>query len=210
MAQMAMFDSGSTAIRVGDVSLIREPIIANHYLHRWPCVNYAFAMYADHALAAVVTFGQPPSRNVQKSVCPTDPDKAIELNRLWVDDSMPRNTASEFVMSAIRQLPPFLIFSYADIMQGHTGTIYRAMNFKYCGWTDEDRKTPRYDYVVPGAHSRKAFRIGKFTRELRTPKLKYWIASGDKRDRKRLGNICGWVPRKWDGGPTTRTGNGNE
>ena len=114
---------------------------------------------------------------------------------------MPKNTASQFVASALRQLAPLVVFSYADTTQGHYGTVYRAMNFNYAGWTDEDRKTPRYDYIVPGAHPRKAFRIGEYTKVRRKPKVRYWITTGNRKERRILAKLCGWKSRKWDGGP---------
>ena len=44
-------------------------------------------------------------------------------------------------------LPPRIVVSYADPLWGHYGYIYRALNFRYAGWTDMERKTPRYDYI---------------------------------------------------------------
>lgn len=141
---------------------------------------------------------------IETTTCPPDPSLCIELNRLWISDfygDHRKNKASEFVADALRQLPPLLVASYADTSVGHIGTVYRALNFHYAGWTDEDRKTPRFDYVVPGKHSRDAFRGGNFTRVRRKPKIKFWIATGDRRDRKRLEKLCGWSSRAWDGGP---------
>jgi len=134
---------------------------------------------------------------MQKSICPENPSLCLELNRLWVRDDQPRNTASKFVSWALRQLPPLLIASYADTKQGHQGYVYRALNFNYAGWTDMDRKTPRFDYVVEGKHSRDAFRSGKYTRVRRQPKIKYWIATGSKTDKKRLSKLCGWLRLSW-------------
>jgi len=170
-------------------------------MHRKVGASYAFALYVQGEIVGAVTFGCPASRHMQKSVCPTDPSCVLELSRLWIRDDLPRNTASQFVASALRQMPPRLIASYADTAHGHYGTVYRAMNFHYAEWTDMDRKTPRYDYVVTGKHSRDAFRSGKYTKVRRKSKIRYWIATGTKRDRKLLTSMCGWQSRKWDGGP---------
>jgi hypothetical protein len=177
-------------------------IVDNHYLHRRVNAMYAFCLLDGFDIGGAVLFGSPASHHVRKSACPSDPRSVIELSRLWIDDSMPRNTASMFVSSALRQLPPHIVVSYADTAVGHDGTVYRAMNFNYAGWTDEDRKTARFDYVVVGKHSRSAFRGGnEYTRVRRTPKIRYWIATGNRRERKRLEAICGWGSRDWDGGP---------
>ena len=181
-------------------------IVLHHYLHRKVGASYAFKGLSESGdIVAAVLFGTPPSRHMQISVCPSDPSMVLELSRLWIADGMPKGTASAFVADALRQLPPRLIASYADTSVGHRGTVYRAMNFHYAGWTDQDRKTPRYDYKVPGKHSRDAFRCGTFERVRRLPKVRYWIATGPKRTKRRLETLCGWPSRKWDGGPPENT-----
>lgn len=56
-----------------------------------------------------------------------------ELNRLWVDDEVPKNGESFLVGSTIKQLDKEIIVSFADTSQNHVGTIYQATNFLYCG-----------------------------------------------------------------------------
>lgn len=167
-------------------------VVEHHYLHRKPGMSFAFGLFAGAEVVGVCTFGVPPSRHLQKSLCPSDPGKVIELNRLWVSDTMPRNTESWFVSRALRALPPLLVVSYADTAAGHNGTVYRALNFNYAGLTDSDRKTPRYDYVVEGKHSRDAFRSGNYIRVRRRPKHKFWIATGNRRERHELEQLSGW------------------
>lgn len=175
--------------------------IERHYLHRRPPVSFSFGLYEEDRLVGVCTFGTPPSRHLQKSVCPSDPGKVIELNRLWVDDCMPRNTESYFVARCLKLLPARLVCSYADTAAGHVGFVYRAGNWNYAGVTDQDRKTPRYDYVpLNGKHSRDAFRSGEFKRVRRKPKHRYWLATGDRRERRALTKLCGWPKQSWLGG----------
>jgi hypothetical protein len=133
------------------------------------------------------------------SACPSDPSKVIELNRLWLDDSLPTNSESWFVSRTLRMLPPRIVVSYADPLHGHYGYIYRALNFHYAGWTDMDRKTPRYDYIPhdPSQHTREAFRTGYAFKRRRVAKVKYWIATGSHTDRKVLGKLCGWPQLDW-------------
>jgi hypothetical protein len=154
-------------------------------------------MRESGVIVAAISFGTPPSRHMQKSVCPSDPSKCIELNRLWIDDKMPKNTASFFVSRVLKMLPPFIVASYADTSVGHQGFVYRALNFYYAGWTDMDRKTPRFDYVVEGKHSRDAFRSGKFKRVRRKPKIRYWTVTGTKKEKKILEKLCRWPKFSW-------------
>lgn len=174
-------------------------VIEHHYLHRRPPISHAYGLWENGELVGVCTYGTPASRHLQKGACPTDPSAVIELNRLWVHDRMPPNTESWFVSRTLKLLPPRIVVSYADTRQQHYGYIYRALNFHYAGWTDMDRKTPRYDYIPhdPTAHTREAFRSGYSKKVPRLPKVKYWTVTGDRRDRKALTRACGWPILDW-------------
>lgn len=185
-----------------------ELVVKYHYLHRRPPISYAFGLYVGGRLLGVVTYGTPASRHLQKSACPSDPSKVIELNRLWLDDELPRNSESWFVSRTLKMLPPRIVVSYADPLFGHYGYIYRALNFKYAGWTDMDRKTPRYDYIPldPTKHTRDAFRDGPGLggvayRRRRVAKVKYWTVTGNPTDRHVLTRLCGWPSYDWKSMP---------
>lgn len=182
-----------------DAKTATKMVVTHHYLHRRPPISHAFGLYVHGKLLGVVTYGTPASRHLQKSACPSDPGAVIELNRLWLDDSLPRNSESWFVSRTLKMLPPRIVVSYADPVHGHYGYIYRALNFNYAGWTDMDRKTPRYDYIPhdPTQHTREAFRSGYAYKRRRVAKVKYWIATGDKSDRKRLTKLSGWPLYDW-------------
>lgn len=174
-------------------------VVAKHYLHRRPPISHAFALHHEGSMVGVATYGTPASRHLQIGVCKSDPSKVIELNRLWVDDRMPRNTESWFVSRTLRMLPPKIVVSYADPLWGHYGYVYRALSFRYAGWTDMDRKTPRFDYVPidPTKHTRDAFRTGVAYKRRRVAKVKYWTTTGTATDRKVLASMCGWPSYDW-------------
>ena len=172
-------------------------VVARHYLRRRPPISFAFGLYDGEGLCGVITFGVPASRHMVIGACPTSPETVLELNRLWVDDRAPRNTETWFLARSLSLLPPRIILSYADTTEGHVGYVYRAANFYYSGWTDMERKTPRFDYVAEGKHSRDAFRNGFTHKVRRKPKVKYWTTTGTRRDRKRLESICMWPKLNW-------------
>lgn len=179
-------------------------VVAKHYLHRRPPISHAFGVYLHGELLGAVTYGTPASRHLQMGACPSDPSLVIELNRLWLDDALPQNSESWFVSRTLKMLPPRIVVSYADPVHGHYGYIYRALNFRYAGWTDMERKTPRYDYIPmdPTKHTRDAFRggpglQGTAYRRRRVAKVKYWIVTGDRRDRRALTTMCGWPSLDW-------------
>lgn len=190
---------------VGELSktTANELVVRHHYLHRKPHNAYSFGLFGENGdVVGAVVFGTPASRHLQVGMCPSSPQSVIELNRLWVHDSCPRNSESFFVARALHALPPLLVVSYADTAWGHNGTVYRALNFKYAGWTDMERKTPRYDYIPPdGQHTRESFRggVAKWTHRVRRkPKAKYWRATGNRRERLALERACMWPSLDWD------------
>jgi hypothetical protein len=182
-----------------DAKTASRMVIAHHYLHRRPPISHAFGVYRHGELLGVVTYGVPASRHLQKSACPTAPDDVLELNRLWLDDVLPANSESWFVSRTLRMLPPRIVVSYADPLHGHYGYIYRALNFRYAGWTDMERKTPRFDYLPadPSTHTRDAFRNGYVAKRRRVAKVKYWIATGTPAQRRALAARCGWPSLDW-------------
>ena len=175
-------------------------VVMNHYLHRRTNITHCFGIFRSKWCVGVVTFGVPPSRHLQVGMCPTAPNSVIELNRLWVNDAEPRNTESWFVSKALRALPPRIVVSYADSAHQHSGYIYRALNFYFAGMTDMDRKTPRYDYIVPGKHSREAFRGGDGVNAVkvrRLPKWRYWTVTGNRRECRDLERLARWPKLDW-------------
>mgnify|MGYP006878617470 FL=1 len=176
----------------------RELAEKRHYMHRKPVCSFAFGLYRGDQAIGVITFGAPASRHVQLGACPVWPNVVIELNRLWVSDDMPHNAESWFIARALRAMPPRIVVSYADTAAGHYGGVYRAANFKYAGWTDMDRKTPRSDYLPnSGGHTRDAFRHGYTETVRRKPKVRYWTTTGDRAQRRVLAANCGWPDLDW-------------
>lgn len=166
-----------------------------HYARRMPSISAAFGLFKDDFLIGAISFGVPGSRHLQISACPTAPDRVIELNRLFVLDDFGKNLETWFLSRALKLLGAFIVVSYADTAQGHLGYVYRAANFRYAGWTDMDRKTPRFDYVVPGKHSRSAFR-GE-GEGVRSEKVRYWLITGNAREQKALMKLSAWPSLSW-------------
>lgn len=127
-----------------------QSMIEAHYLGKWPGVCVArLALLLDGAPVGALIFALPPRETSARYGRPT-----WELARLWVDDLMPRNTESWFIARAVRwvkQNRPEIgaLVSYADPSAGHQGVIYRAANWQSDGRTDDERKTPRFDYTHP-------------------------------------------------------------
>lgn len=128
------------------------PLIAKHYLGRWPGVTTCTLGLLNETKSAyigVVVFALPPRETAVRYGVRL----AWELARLFIEDCTPKNTETWFMARCIawvkRMRPDVeLLVSYADPSAGHAGTIYRAGNWISDGRTDQDRKTPRFDYAV--------------------------------------------------------------
>lgn len=125
-----------------------DAMIRRHYLGKWPgvCVM-TLGLFVDGIAQGVMVFALPPRETSRRYGKPT-----WELARLWVCDDMPTNSETYFIGRAIRLIKKTrkevqMLVSYADPSASHTGVIYRASNWKPDGRTDQERKTPRFDYA---------------------------------------------------------------
>ncbi len=122
-------------------------MIRRHYLGRWPgvCVLNLLMLRDDQPLGLIV-FALPPRETSKRYGA-----AVWELARLWIDDSVPANAETWLIAAATRWIKQRklvdVLVSYADPSAGHGGTIYRAANWIADGRTDDDRKTPRFDYA---------------------------------------------------------------
>jgi hypothetical protein len=120
----------------------KDWLLNKHYAKRMCSISYSFGLYFDGVLNGVVTFGMPPSSNLAESICGEDyKENVLELNRLIVNDGLPKNTLSYFVSNAIKKLPnDKIIVSFADANMSHNGYIYQATNFIYTGVSSNTTK----------------------------------------------------------------------
>jgi hypothetical protein len=124
-----------------------EPFILGiHYARRWPSISYAFGLFDDNELIGVVTYGTPPSSTLRKGVAGDDYiSDVLELNRLCLLYNR-KNEASFLISKSIKMLPKNkIIVSFADTSCGHSGIVYQAANFIYCGLSAK-----RTDWKVKG------------------------------------------------------------
>ena len=126
-------------------------IIEHHYLHCKCPISWAWGIEVGGKILGVLTVGKPCSWSAtcgvvgEKYADMQDPaarsKNVYELNRLWVCDSLPRNTESQFIGWCLRQLrkiqPNIILISYADGLRknanglSHVGYVYQATNWIY-------------------------------------------------------------------------------
>jgi len=174
-----------------------------HYAKRVPPVEYAFGLFDNDEMVGVLTIGTPVSstlRNLFKGEY-----KVMELNRLVVNNGLPKNCLSYFVSKAMQAIPPpIVIVSYADTSMGHHGYIYQATNWLYTGLsikfkdpavvgmehmhhsTIEDLARGKKDRI---GHLRKLFGERLYFVD-RPQKHRYMMFIGSKRDKKKMAALC--------------------
>jgi len=111
-------------------------IIEKHYLHRKAPCSFAFGLFekATNRIVGCITYGTPSSATLRKGICGEDEkDNVIELTRLWIEDSVPRNAESFLIGNTIPLVNKEIIVSFAEIQQGHVGYVYQATNWIYTG-----------------------------------------------------------------------------
>lgn len=121
-----------------------------HYSRSVPTVQYAYNVYNDTGeWCGAVCFGGGATPNIGTAygLCQGE---VLELTRVALNGK--QLATSQCVAGALRELhrqDPIarLIVSYADVDQGHTGTIYQATNWIYEGLKN---KGDRGAFIVHG------------------------------------------------------------
>ena len=152
-------------------------ILNKHYAQRKPSISFSFGLFIDDKLEGILTIGKPASNSLCEGVCGINyKDRVYELNRLVVNDGLPKNSLSMFVGTVLRMLKneDMIIVSYADEAMNHNGYIYQATNFIYTGKTKE--RTDKY--TPDGKHSRHYTDKYNHIRKFRSSKHRYVYFTG--------------------------------
>jgi hypothetical protein len=115
-------------------------------------------------------------------------NKGLEITRVACHPNAPRNTASQMVAAATRELAAcghHWVFTYADTAHGHHGGIYQALNAVYVG-TDAKQWV---NFELDGLRVSKRMISGKFG-HTRWPDVKELAAKAGHKLRK-----VAWQPK---------------
>lgn len=159
---------GELTLKSIDKRVCNKIIIDNHYSHKTATDAvtqlYLGIFYKDKLLGAMqYGYAMNPAscKNIVKG---TEIDEYLELNRLWIDDSIPiRFVESQIIgmsFRLIKKIRPKVkwIQSFADGRVGH-GTIYQATNFLYCGSHEQSfvELDGKLHHIAKFSDSRKSF-----------------------------------------------------
>ncbi|USL85063.1 endolysin [Arthrobacter phage SWEP2] len=121
-----------------DYATAKKMIVENHYSKKWNTAfgTVNFGVFHGDRLLGVAVYGNAMNPASWGRVTTTDPDKCLELNRLWIDDVLGHNTETWLMGQTFKLLRAAgyeLVQSFADGRLG-VGTIYQAANFTYHGY----------------------------------------------------------------------------
>lgn len=126
-----------------------------HYAKRVPNCLIAFNVYQDDEWCGVIAYGHGANPNIAE---PYDKWTGQVLELLRVALNGKQKTTSECVALSLKEVKKYcplvdLIVSYADVDQGHIGTLYQATNWVYVGRMNEGE---RGGFIINGQfmHSR--------------------------------------------------------
>ena len=136
---------GDLLIREIDKKIAKEIIINNHYSKKWNnnfgVINVGvFKKENPEVCLGVASFGNPMNPKAFSKISENvNQDSVLELNRMWIDDILGKNAESILISKSFKiikeQMPHVkIIQSFADGRLG-CGTIYKATNFRYYGFS---------------------------------------------------------------------------
>lgn len=142
-----MIKARDLIIELCDIRDIRDFVETHHYSHNINGVKIKYCFKVLHekegkdVLVGGVIFGAM-STTAWKKFADTE-QKVLELRRLVLLDEAGRNSESRVIGYCLRYIKKYdadvsVIVSYADPYHNHTGTIYKASNFKYMGLSGKD------------------------------------------------------------------------
>jgi hypothetical protein len=162
---------------------------------------YAFGLFRKHdnQLCGVIAFSCPATPMICRGICGIEEaNKVMELSRLVINDNVGKNGESYLVSQSLKMMRKHnverdIIVSFADSSVGHTGYIYQASNFIYCGLSAKHRdyknkngKTnhPRHRYDGISAEALKNDQSLEYVE--RSRKYRYIYFNCNKRRKKEL------------------------
>lgn len=139
------WEKNGLTYKVIDRKFSKQMILEKHYSKKWNDGHFGYiniGIFKDNSeCLGVATYGHlnNPKSALKLANGLTDIDQVLELNRMWIDDVLGKNTESQLISMShkiIKELLPHvrIIQTFADGRLG-VGTIYKASGFSYYGMT---------------------------------------------------------------------------
>lgn len=140
-------------VRAVPLSVARAIVEREHYSKGASnTATYLHGLFPKGALfdeqCVGVAWWIPPTRAAALATYPANCNGVLALSRMAINSEVPNNACSFLLSRSARLVDrnrwPCLV-TYADEWRGHTGAIYRAVGWEYCGKTKPERT-----YVLGG------------------------------------------------------------
>ena len=136
-------------LTLANSSAVKYACMNYHYAKRVPISTVAFNVYEDEEWCGVIVYGYGANPHIAE-IYDKWPGQVLELVRVALNGK--QKTTSECLALSLKELKKYcplvdLVVSYADVDQGHVGTIYQATNWIYVGLMNEGSKS---DFVIKG------------------------------------------------------------
>ena len=123
-----------------------DMIVRYHYSNTLPKINkYYIGFFLNNTLVGVVTlgYGTRPKHTIKKIFPTLDTKDYLEIGRMCMLDSMPRNSESQMLSQLVKYIkvnyPEIkVLFTWADGMLGKVGYVYQSANFYYASYSNTD------------------------------------------------------------------------
>lgn len=180
-------NNGTLVFKEIDYGSAKKMMIENHYSKKW---NSSFGkinvgVFRDNKLLGACVFGNLMNpQSYKKFNEHFTKDSVIELNRMWLDDVLGHNAETTLIGASFKILKKCYpkikaVQSFADGRLG-CGTIYKASNFKYFGFSKslffKDIETGEVFHKVPLENTKRPLGfIGKNLRYLDSKLVAFYV-----------------------------------
>ncbi len=142
-------------LRKATIKAAKYACLHFHYAKAVPIFSYVYNVYENGEWCGIVGFGPSATINIA-NMFDCVQGEVLELVRVALNGK--QRITSECVSKALKRLhkeaPQVkIVVSFADVNQGHVGTIYQATNWIYLGDTSKWANGNKADYFV--IHGRK-------------------------------------------------------
>lgn len=166
MPRKSSEEVGKAVLLVGEERAAAEGVIAKeHYTHSIPSGKSYYYRFGDPSCLdwVIIVFSIPANKNLKKYLIESEAGSVWELSRLWAPNGHRKNLLTQAISSAVQRFlkdePSCVaLVSYADPNVGHTGGIYKAASWHFCGQCEESRY---YKDSKGNCVSRRSFHSGK-------------------------------------------------
>jgi hypothetical protein len=139
-------------VRTVPLTICQEKVVKYHYAKsgsNTATFRHGLFLKTEPNKCLGIAWWIPPTKSAALANYPDNWKAVLVLSRLVIDPDIPKNAASFLIMQSvklIKQDPRWeCLLTYADEWQKHSGAIYKATNWIYCGktipeatWLDKD------------------------------------------------------------------------